>query len=152
MPTDNAAMEAEPKRKRRWFQFSLRTLLIGVTLSCLPGGYLIYVRGVIAERRAELDRLVALNLKGELTLCMHGDVLLPLGIDPSTYEQASPSRIRRFLGDEPVAVIVFRKQPADAELRRLINIFPEAAIGAGAPNFAWLAGPVPGYEKAPTKP
>jgi hypothetical protein len=35
---DNAAMEADPpkaappKRKRRWFQFSLRTLLIGVTL------------------------------------------------------------------------------------------------------------------------
>jgi type VI protein secretion system component VasK len=35
---DNAAMEAEPpvaaepKRKRRWFQFSLRTLMIAVTL------------------------------------------------------------------------------------------------------------------------
>ena len=35
---DNAAMQAEPpkaeppKRKRRWFQFSLRTLMIGVTL------------------------------------------------------------------------------------------------------------------------
>jgi hypothetical protein len=35
--TDNAAMDAEPKRKRRWFQFSLRTLLILtliVALSC----------------------------------------------------------------------------------------------------------------------
>jgi hypothetical protein len=37
-PADNAAMEAEPskaeppKRKRRWFQFSLRTLMIVVTL------------------------------------------------------------------------------------------------------------------------
>ena len=37
-PADNAAMEVEPtkaepaKRKRRWFQFSLRSLLIGVTL------------------------------------------------------------------------------------------------------------------------
>ena len=32
-PTDNAPMDADPpKRKRRWFQFSLRTLLIGVTL------------------------------------------------------------------------------------------------------------------------
>ena len=35
---DNAAMQTEPskadppKRKRRWFQFSLRTLMIGVTL------------------------------------------------------------------------------------------------------------------------
>ena len=37
---DNAAMQAEPpkadppKRKRRWFQFSLRTLMIVVTLLC----------------------------------------------------------------------------------------------------------------------
>ena len=37
---DNAAMQTEPpeadppKRKRRWFQFSLRSLLIGVTLFC----------------------------------------------------------------------------------------------------------------------
>jgi hypothetical protein len=35
---DNAAMQTDlpkaepPNRKRRWFQFSLRTLLIGVTL------------------------------------------------------------------------------------------------------------------------
>ena len=42
---DNAAMEAEPqiiselpKRKRRWYQFSLRTLLIGVTLCAAVAG------------------------------------------------------------------------------------------------------------------
>jgi hypothetical protein len=40
-PADNAAMETEqpktelPKRKRRWFQFSLRTLLIGVVAASL---------------------------------------------------------------------------------------------------------------------
>jgi hypothetical protein len=27
-----------PKRKRRWFQFSLRTLMIGVTLAAFPCG------------------------------------------------------------------------------------------------------------------
>ncbi len=43
-PADNAAMEAEPpnadppKRKRRWFQFSLRTLLIGVTIFSVSCG------------------------------------------------------------------------------------------------------------------
>ena len=35
---DNAAMEAAPKRQRRWFQFSLRTLLIGVTVVALLAG------------------------------------------------------------------------------------------------------------------
>ena len=38
---DNAAMQTEPpktaapKRKRRWFQFSLRSLMIGVTMLCI---------------------------------------------------------------------------------------------------------------------
>jgi hypothetical protein len=41
---DNAGMQsdtpkAEPKRKRRWFQFSLRTLMIGVTLVAIPCGW-----------------------------------------------------------------------------------------------------------------
>jgi hypothetical protein len=45
-PADTAVMEAEPtiaappKRKRRWFQFSLRTLLLGVTLVAAACGYL----------------------------------------------------------------------------------------------------------------
>jgi hypothetical protein len=44
---DNAAMENDssdaglPKRKRRWFQFSLRTLLIGVTVAALACGWLV---------------------------------------------------------------------------------------------------------------
>jgi hypothetical protein len=39
MPADNAAMEAEPitsgppKRKRRWFQFSMRTLFVVMLLA-----------------------------------------------------------------------------------------------------------------------
>jgi hypothetical protein len=41
---DNAAMQTEPfkteplKRERRWYQFSLRTLLIGVTLLAVACG------------------------------------------------------------------------------------------------------------------
>jgi hypothetical protein len=33
---DNAATSDTPKRKRGWFQFSLRTLMIGVTLLAVP--------------------------------------------------------------------------------------------------------------------
>ena len=45
-PADNAAMEAEPinsdspKRERRWFQFSLRTLMIGVLIIAIPCAWL----------------------------------------------------------------------------------------------------------------
>jgi hypothetical protein len=37
---DNAAMETEPNRKRRWFQFSLRTLLIFTALVAIACGWL----------------------------------------------------------------------------------------------------------------
>ena len=37
---DNAAMEAEPKRKRRWFQFSLRSLLIFTVIVAIPCAWL----------------------------------------------------------------------------------------------------------------
>ena len=43
---DNSAMQTEPskaeppKRKRRWFQFSLRTLLIAVTMLSIPCAYI----------------------------------------------------------------------------------------------------------------
>ena len=45
---ENAAMEAvptnvdPPKRKRRWYQFSLHSLMIGVTLLILPVCWLGY--------------------------------------------------------------------------------------------------------------
>jgi hypothetical protein len=67
---DNAAMETEPlkadppKRKRRWFQFRLRTLMIGVTLLAIPCGYVGWQAKIVRERRAELNRVVDARLVG----------------------------------------------------------------------------------------
>jgi hypothetical protein len=53
---DNAGMEAEPpkadppKRKRRWFQFSLRTLMILVTLLAVPCAYVGWQAPIVQER------------------------------------------------------------------------------------------------------
>ena len=58
---DNAAMDeppnAEPpKRKRRWFQFSLRSLLIMVTLFCaVIGGYVRWQANIVKERQTWID-------------------------------------------------------------------------------------------------
>jgi hypothetical protein len=56
---DNAAMEA--KRKRRWFQFSLRTLMIVVTLMAALSASVVWVvkdrDRLIQERDDALDRL-----------------------------------------------------------------------------------------------
>jgi hypothetical protein len=56
-------MEAEPpkaespKRKRRWFQFSLRTLLIGVVIIAIACGWL---GSKIERKRKELDAVKAI--------------------------------------------------------------------------------------------
>jgi hypothetical protein len=42
-----------PNRKRRWFQFSLRTLLIGVTLVAVPLGYFGWQVKIVRERNLD---------------------------------------------------------------------------------------------------
>jgi hypothetical protein len=146
---DNAAMPTEPanseppKRKRRWCQFSLRTAMIVVTLFCtLAGGYVVRLRSIIAERRAELDRLIALESKGELSIGRGGGSIPP-DLDDEPFEQASPSQLRQLLGDEAVGVIAFVKRPTEDEVQQLARVFPEAFIvdyeAFGSPNV--LAGP-----------
>jgi hypothetical protein len=49
---DNAAMKAEPRRKRRWFQFSLRTLFILVLIVATPCAWLGHK---IAQKRRERE-------------------------------------------------------------------------------------------------
>jgi hypothetical protein len=44
-----------PKTKRRWYQFSLRTLMIVVTLFCVVGGYVAHEAKVVNERKAKLE-------------------------------------------------------------------------------------------------
>ena len=61
---DNAAMQTEPpkaeppKRQRRWFQFSLRTLLIGVTLLAVTCWIVVDRQRLIRERDEALQRAV----------------------------------------------------------------------------------------------
>ena len=66
---DNAAMQTEPrkpsppKRRRRRFQFSLRTLMIGVTLLAVPCAYVGWPRCLLnGERSAASSRLGIANL------------------------------------------------------------------------------------------
>jgi hypothetical protein len=85
--------------------------LIGVTLLCLlAGGCVIRLRSIIAERRAELDRLIAKQSKGELSLDRDGGSIPP-DLNDEPFEQASPSAFRRLIGDEAVGVIDFTKRP-----------------------------------------
>jgi hypothetical protein len=47
-----------PKRKRRWFQFSLRTLMIGVTLLAMVCGYVGRQTKIVRERTQFVERSI----------------------------------------------------------------------------------------------
>jgi len=121
---DNVAMESDPpkadppKSKRRWFQFSLRTLMIVVTLFCVVvGSYVGWQAKIVRERHIELSRVVDTRL---------------VGIDGADKEGAV-SWIRCALGDKRVGSTKMLVGTDAAELDRLRILFPEAKVEVWTP-------------------
>jgi hypothetical protein len=111
---DNGAMETEPKRQRRRFQFSLRTLLIVVTLLASAAGYVGRQYEIVQNRRSFIDD--HLNRYGNLE------------VDPS--DAVEVPWIRRLLGDEGVEKLGLDADSDKNERRRAAALFPEAQIMA----------------------
>jgi hypothetical protein len=112
-----------PKRKRRRFQFSLRSLLIGVTLFAVPCCYVAHEAKIVSERnewlRAHSGELRLSSVRSsDITTVVPGD------------SNRAPSLIRRWLGDEPKESINVSKKLSRPELKEIIALFPEAAIFA----------------------
>jgi hypothetical protein len=98
--------------KRRWLKFSLRTLLVAVTIFCVWLGWQV---SIVHERQACL-RWIALN---------NHQYAEPLWPPPSAYEL---SWHRRVLGDSGVFRPMLRPEITDAGLKRLQHAFPEANV------------------------
>jgi hypothetical protein len=105
-----------PKRKRRWFQFSLRSLLIVVTALAIPCGYLGWQAKVVRERKAMLDKIVSLG----------GGYLVARQDEP--IEIPNPPLLRRWLGDERVAGVWFRRSRAGEDTRTILSVLPEVGF------------------------
>jgi hypothetical protein len=107
--------------KRRWYQFSLRTLLIGVTLLAALCGYVAHEAKIVRDRR-----VWAIN---------HGHFWVT---DPlrATVERVSgdpsrgPSFVRLWLGDKPLPQLVVPTDTAPSEIKLAASLFPEADIFA----------------------
>jgi hypothetical protein len=115
-PTPNAA---EPKSRRRWHQYSLRTLLIGVTLAGLPCAYVAHEAKIVAERRAWLE-----DHKRDAWLALQVSPRALRGFSRGNPGQA-PSMLRRWLGDKAVGWALASPRDAAATAATL---FPEAEI------------------------
>jgi hypothetical protein len=135
-------MEVEPpkadltRRKRRWLQFRLQTLLIGVTLFCVVGGYIGWQTRLVRERRALLELIVHdgggyYYFVGESTCWSlpKGGKLKPEGTHRlSDGNEQAPSLVRQWLGDDFVYVILLPKSVPTTDATRIVQVFPEAHV------------------------
>ena len=113
---DNAAMEAEPpKRKRRWFQFSLRSLLIGVAILAVVCGYVGPHAKIVRERKAMVERILEVD----------GYIARDGPFAPIDHNESIPW-IRRLLGDEAIVEVDLLACPLTA--REINAVLPEAII------------------------
>jgi hypothetical protein len=106
---------AKNSHRRRWFQFSLRSLMIFVALLAVPMGYVAHVAKIVRERKLLLDKVVSLG--GGYSAIVSG----------RTWGKG-PSLIDRVLGDEPIMVISFSRSTVGNRLTGLGAAFPEASI------------------------
>jgi hypothetical protein len=137
-------MELEPPNaeppKRHHFQFSLRTLMIVVTLLCVVGGYVGWQAKKVNERKTLLERVVSdgggyfrVSLgprdHEEYSVCGaipgNGKWLVP------SHEYPPPSWIRRWLGDDRICTIWLPKSFSATDLAIIAEGFPEAGVGQG---------------------
>jgi hypothetical protein len=118
-----------PRRKRRWFQFSLRTLLVGVVLLAVVCGYVGRQVAIVKEREAMaaapgVDSVVAANPR---------DMFTPLSSGSGIVHVTSDSReglpwFRSWLGDRYYLGVSLDRSTSDDEITRYKQVFPEATI------------------------
>jgi hypothetical protein len=107
----------KPSRFRPLHSFSLRTLLIVVTLLAIPLGWIGYQAKIVRERTALLKKIED----------SHG---LSLPFD-ALYAFPGPNTlnfVRRWSGDEPIGEIVLSDTIQPADVQEILDAFPEANI------------------------
>jgi Leucine-rich repeat (LRR) protein len=105
-----------PRSKRRWWRFSLRTLLIFVTLFCVSVGWFL-----LRLHRAERQRIAVANLK-EAHFGVHYDWELNYDVTGNQApELAGPGWLRNWLGNDFFDDVVDVSSPLDRPERNAIR-------------------------------
>jgi hypothetical protein len=125
-----AGMADQPAPRRR-FQFSLRTLMIGVTLLAAACGYVAWQAKIVQERKAVAD-LVQYRYNGAVYWSSEVKRLSPTASglrilqDGIVLPLREVSWLRRWLGDDAATYILYRMQMPKDEITRMKAAFPEA--------------------------
>jgi len=106
--------------RRRWFQFSLRTLFVVVTVSAVWLGWeLKFIRDRKALRKSIVDGGGTVQMAS-----YHRDI----GFDPKYPGAPVMPPWRRWLGDEPIGCAVLPPGSSKIVLARATRTFPEALV------------------------
>ncbi|HEV2970746.1 MAG TPA: hypothetical protein VGY55_12315 [Pirellulales bacterium] len=105
---------------RHRFQFSLRTLLIAVTLLAVLCGYVAHEAKIVATRTAWLVARPALS---DFPSFSHIIIVLA-----PCDKNRSPSFLRRWFGDERQEAIEILGRSSAAEVKQITALFPEATV------------------------
>jgi hypothetical protein len=127
-----------PKRNRRWFQLSLRTLMIVVTLTAALCGYLGGQVEIVRARKSLLTWLIEIG--GAYSVPADDEIPFPDGYDGDRLLKAgarllkagdtnrAPPKLREFFGDRHIDAIWLPSDTLTAEVVAIGNLFPESEI------------------------
>jgi hypothetical protein len=111
---------SEPKPKRRWFRFSLRTLFLVVTVACLWLGYQIHW---IHERRSGRDWLDRHSIGGSIGFQPESRPGIPWSLMILGEKPIEKIRTIGALDNEKNDLPMYRKRVAEVS-----GLFPECQI------------------------
>jgi hypothetical protein len=110
------------KPRRRWFSFSLRSLLVATTVF---GVWLGWETSVVRERVRVQKKLEATR---EYRFTTAAEYAERYGGGPPPDTVATIPLVRRWLGDRAIQEIWYYSVPQTAERVRIAKVFPEASI------------------------
>jgi hypothetical protein len=117
---ETALPKAEPpKRKRRWFQFSLRTLLIGVTLLAVVCAYVAHEAKIVRARMAWLTTHPAIAYES-------GSHMFQTLVEGD--RSKAPSALRLWLGDSDLPSWGLSRRDTFGKAAEISALFPEATV------------------------
>src|SRR5262249_16687791 len=114
-------MTSDPTKPRHRFQFSLRTLLITVTLLAIPCGYVGWQAAIVRARAETIESLGTDKYLGFGNELFSGQWELRL-------DNSRLPLIRRILGDQFVSLAGYSGDIPSEQLKRVMAAFPEARI------------------------
>ena len=118
-----------PKRKRRWYQFSLRTLFIFTAIVAIPYAYVGSQARIVRERRAMLSAVIDSGggyrayLPKEGTHEFIGDL-----------ELDEPPFLRRCFGDETITELWVRGPLEEDKRLQFERVFSDAGVNIIPPQ------------------